>query len=337
MKFTSTILFISLLFFSATLVMGQAVNYFPQPGFRWNYNTQFVNTADSVLSDMNIIDSLGVQTIISDSTCYPILSVNPFPVPPTANYYVALSGSEALVKMSLLPAPLDTIFSAPSSWFTLFKFQSGVVAPWTIFEWDTTVTIDSVTLPVGVKVSGKKVSLNENVTVQAGTFSSARFTILEQVGVYVPYIGFTPLFTLADTFWVAQNIWIVKHTRDAVSFTYQTTTFNIPGERTELISMTAPLGVLENDVLPQGFSLEQNYPNPFNPSTVLSFVIGHTSFVTLKVFDILGQEVATLVDGMQDAGLKSVTFDASHLPSGVYVYTLQTGSFREQRKMVLVR
>ncbi len=337
MKIKFIILFISFLFFSTTLLMGQAVNYFPQPGFRWHYNTQFINTADSVLSDMDIIDSLGVQTIVDDSSCYPILSVNPFPVPPTANYYVALSGSEALVKMSLLPVPLDTIFSAPSSWFTLFKFQSGVVAPWTIFEWDTTVTIDSVTLPMGVKVSGKKVSLNEDVTVQAGTFSSARFTILEQVGVYVPYIGFTPLFTLADTFWVAQNTWIVKHTRDAVSFSYQTISFDIPGERMELISMTAPLGVHERDALPQTFSLEQNYPNPFNPSSVISYTLSVNSFVTLKVFNMLGQEVATLVDGRQEAGLKSVVWDASSMPSGVYVYRLQAGSLTEQRKMVLLR
>ncbi|HSW55220.1 MAG TPA: T9SS type A sorting domain-containing protein, partial [Ignavibacteriaceae bacterium] len=84
-------------------------------------------------------------------------------------------------------------------------------------------------------------------------------------------------------------------------------------------------------------NLEQNYPNPFNPSTTLSFVIGHRSFVTLKVYDVLGNEVATLVDEYKPAGEYEVEFVASGLTSGIYFYKLQAGSFVEARKMILMK
>ncbi len=97
--------------------------------------------------------------------------------------------------------------------------------------------------------------------------------------------------------------------------------------------------------LPEQFALRQNYPNPFsqnphlagNPSTVISFVLPHREHVTLKVFDALGQQVATLIDAEMQAGVKNCTFDAAGLPSGVYFYRLQTPSFSQTRKAMLLR
>ncbi len=99
------------------------------------------------------------------------------------------------------------------------------------------------------------------------------------------------------------------------------------------------------DRVPERFELYQNYPNPFNPTTVLSYQLSVDSWVTLEVYDILGQEVATLVDGRMEAGgWKSVVWDASNKPSGMYLYELKAVSaespattFTQVRKMVLVK
>jgi hypothetical protein len=92
-----------------------------------------------------------------------------------------------------------------------------------------------------------------------------------------------------------------------------------------------------NTGIPSAYKLEQNYPNPFNPSTMINFSIPRSGMVDLRVFDILGREVAVLVNGMTVAGNHTVPFDASSLATGVYFYTLVSGDFRETKKMLLVK
>ncbi len=89
--------------------------------------------------------------------------------------------------------------------------------------------------------------------------------------------------------------------------------------------------------VPKRFVLRQNYPNPFNPSTTIRFALPQATHVTLKVFDVLGREVATLVDERRPAGRHAVVFDAGGLPSGVYFVRLSAGAFVRTRKAVLVR
>ena len=88
---------------------------------------------------------------------------------------------------------------------------------------------------------------------------------------------------------------------------------------------------------PTVFSLEQNYPNPFNPSTVINYNIPQNSFVTLKVYDVIGNEVATLVNQTQSAGKYEVRFDASNLSNGVYMYSIKTDNFTSTKKMILMK
>jgi len=88
---------------------------------------------------------------------------------------------------------------------------------------------------------------------------------------------------------------------------------------------------------PDKFELSQNYPNPFNPSTVINFSLPSSSLVTLKVYDITGREVKTLVNELRGAGRYDVTFDASNFATGVYFYTLETENFTQTKKMLLVK
>ncbi|HOT96098.1 MAG TPA: T9SS type A sorting domain-containing protein [bacterium] len=88
---------------------------------------------------------------------------------------------------------------------------------------------------------------------------------------------------------------------------------------------------------PQRYELTQNFPNPFNPQTEIVFRVKQEGMVTLKVFDLLGREVRTLVNEKKTAGVHRVTFDAHALPSGVYVYSITMGSFHDVKKMLLVK
>jgi len=90
-------------------------------------------------------------------------------------------------------------------------------------------------------------------------------------------------------------------------------------------------------ITPNSYNLAQNYPNPFNPTTKISWQSPVSSHQTLKVYDVLGNEVATLVDEYKPAGSYEVTFDASRLASGIYLYKLQAGSFLQTRKMILIK
>ncbi|HXF99381.1 MAG TPA: glucoamylase family protein, partial [Bacteroidota bacterium] len=103
-----------------------------------------------------------------------------------------------------------------------------------------------------------------------------------------------------------------------------------------------PISSVGGEEKPAGFKLYQNYPNPFNPETAIRFEVGGSEFVTLKVFDVLGREVATLVNEYKPAGEYTVRFsawagDASRLASGVYYYRLNAGNFSQTKPMVLLR
>jgi len=89
--------------------------------------------------------------------------------------------------------------------------------------------------------------------------------------------------------------------------------------------------------IPERFSLYQNYPNPFNPSTNIRYTLPKNSFVSLKVYDVLGKEIATLVNESLSPGTYEATFDAAKYSSGIYFYKLTTNDFSDVKKMVLIK
>ncbi|MBU1680267.1 MAG: T9SS type A sorting domain-containing protein, partial [Bacteroidetes bacterium] len=105
-----------------------------------------------------------------------------------------------------------------------------------------------------------------------------------------------------------------------------------------LAKSTPPVGIFDQmRNFPKGFNLEQNYPNPFNPATIINYTLENQSYVSLKIFDMLGREVAKLIDEPMSPGNHAVQWNAQGFSSGVYFYQLKTGSIIQTKKMILLR
>jgi hypothetical protein len=120
------------------------------------------------------------------------------------------------------------------------------------------------------------------------------------------------------------------------------TAFDISGNESDYSNemTTIPVWAPWDDpeiLLPTEYSLDQNYPNPFNPYTTIQFGLPKAGHVKLALYNILGQRVARLIDGYRQAGYHEVTWDASMLASGIYLYRIEAGDFITVRKMVFVK
>jgi len=152
------------------------------------------------------------------------------------------------------------------------------------------------------------------------------------------YLGGVFRTTNNGTFWIAVNSGLTNTDVRTLAIsgthlyasTYKSGVWRRP--LSELISVQS----LSNEV-PEEFSLEQNYPNPFNPVTKINYELRVTNYARLVAYDVMGKEVATLVNEKQSPGAYQVDFDGSSLPSGVYFYRLTAGDFTDTKRMILIR
>jgi CubicO group peptidase (beta-lactamase class C family) len=123
---------------------------------------------------------------------------------------------------------------------------------------------------------------------------------------------------------------------DTVAFVLEIAKDDIVFWRDSLINVV--VGIKNtNQLIPISYSLSQNYPNPFNPSTTITFTLQRPEYTTLKIYNILGAEIETLISNKLQAGMHKYTFDGSNLASGVYYYQITAGKFRDVKKMILLR
>ena len=205
-----------------------------------------------------------------------------------------------------------------------------------VLSTDPEVVAGSGSASVGVFVVSnspvKKDSVKLHYSIDGGlTFTSAPMTLIDLVDSSKnsgKYVGLIP--TQAPGVDVKFYVSAVDST-----LARRTTPYAAPSN---LFTMSNELTRVPEAAAPSSFALYQNFPNPFNPSTSIQYVLERPNFTTLKVYDLLGREVATLVSEYQSAGVKApVRFDGSHLASGVYFYRLKSGEFSAVKKFVLLK
>ncbi len=125
-------------------------------------------------------------------------------------------------------------------------------------------------------------------------------------------------------------------TTSLAGYTYQAITTAYNATLKPIQSVTA-IDNSKSKIPPRSFMLLQNYPNPFNPATTIEYRLSKQTYVKLKVYDILGREVETLVNGEKSAGDYFVTFNAANLPSGIYFYKIDAGKYSLVKKLILLK
>lgn len=336
----------------------QASDYFPnQMGYKWYFKVTPLDSLNNQVDSLKTyrIDSLAFENIFSGLNAKHILSksgtvntVNIAPYSDTA--YVNLSSSvgktyfqtnisDSLVRVfdSLGYGNLITTVKSFEKWYDTYKFQQSANLSYTIFQYDTTVIIDTITIPLRVQLTGKRLN-DASLSTEIGTFTCKKFLHTLMVGYRLTSFLVIPFFNTYDTTYFAQNKWIIKSVIPSTIIDLSLLSLGkywFPGETIEVIN---PITNTNDKMMTvDEFSLEQNYPNPFNPKTQIKYSIGKEQFVTLKVFDLLGKEVATLVNEKKNAGTYVIEFDANKFSSGIYFYKLSSNSNNIIKKMVILK
>jgi len=354
----------------------QARDYFPEyPYARWEYKITVLDSSSNEINSLSYYrhDKIIDETIFEGKLAK-ILQTKSGPEetiyfqPYLDSIFLHYSGTDAqeyfkLGYIKILLLALDSVLNMPNfnfvdfftsfeQWYSVFRFNQSVNDEYTILQLDTSVTIDNITLPLRLEVLGERLP-DDSISTLFGDFYCKKF--VRKIGVNLlltipPLPPFpVPLFFLEDYIWIAEGYWIVKGlippiNVDLSALNMNLPSFYIPGLITELEYTNIVTSVDDQLSIPDEITLSQNYPNPFNPSTTIRFTISDFGFTILKVYDVLGNEVATLVNEEKPIGTYEVEWNASGLPSGVYFYRLQAvptgrqaGSFVETKKMLLLK
>jgi hypothetical protein len=250
-------------------------------------------------------------------------------------------------------------FNSFEEWYTVYRFAHPLYDEYTILQLDTTASIDSLILPLRFEVRGKRLP-DELLSTPVGDLNCKKFvrkigfSYLIALPPPLPPIAI-PILFLEDHIWIAEDYWIVQGVIPATNvdlsvINVNLPSFYIPGLITKIdtvVTYNCVNSVEEALSIPNEITLSQNYPNPFNPSTTIKFSIPvilsgvDGSLVTLKIYNALGKEVATLVNEDKPAGTYEVEWNANSvaggLASGVYFYRLKTDSFVQTKKMILMK
>ena len=225
-------------------------------------------------------------------------------------------------------------------WQLFYQFNAAVNTSYSIFSVDTVLNLNSTNYNFRIVGTGMRLG-NKNVTTEAGNYDAEKFLINTDIQIFF-ITQYVSILTISDTTWIARGNWIVKSVVPSVSVTGLPglPSFYVPGNKSETISPIVT-GISKRQNIITDFHLYQNYPNPFNPSTVIKYSLPGASNVKLVVYNILGKEITTLVNGFQNAGTHAVEFYPSRidggLPSGIYFYRIETKNWFAVKKLVYLK
>ncbi|HMN25419.1 MAG: T9SS type A sorting domain-containing protein [Ignavibacteriaceae bacterium] len=357
--------FLIVILLSIQSLYGQtASTYFPaQTGYKWNFKSVPLDSLNNPVNSLEFygIDSFAVVTPYFGKTANVVLSktgtlstINSIPFLDSTYYnFDGTNGFEYFdpTLISGLLGNIDTslginfvtFFNSLEDWYSYYRFASGNNVEYQIFKKDTAVTVNSISATLRFELIGKKLA-DETLNTEIGTFNCKKFLLEVRISYLLLNIFPVKMFGVENTIWLAPNNWKVKSyiPTTNVDLSYLGfPAFNIPGLETNI---TTPITSLEDNNFEtvKDFVLYQNYPNPFNPSTKISWQSSVSSWQTLKVYGLLGNEVATLVDEYRSAGNYEVDFSAAPgfhpaITSGIYFYQLQVDGFIQSKKMILLK
>ena len=369
-KYFYFLLFTIVVHFNAGFAQ-QASDYFPQKtGFMWNYELTHLDSINNPIESLTFfrIDSFATTADYQGKLANIVLTKEgPSEaihfLPYTDSLFYNFDGSEGyeyaqVGRLEIFLAVIDSILADSSfsfldmflsfeDWYSLYRFDADVNQDYTLFSVDTTIIINGTDIPLRFEFIGTRLQ-DETLNTDIGTFDCKKFLIERGISFLIilppplPPIAI-PIAFVNDTIWIAADNWIVQSiipTTEIDLSLFAGGIFFLPGLQSKIID---DITDVKNDYsVPVEFDLFQNFPNPFNPSTKIRFTIpnvvsGFGLRTTLVVFDILGNEIITLINEELPAGEYDFTFDASEFSSGIYFYMLKAGSFIITKKMVLIR
>ena len=348
----------------STIYPQQASDFFPdQTNFRWEFK---VTPLDSANNEINVLTYFRHELYINENVFEGRLSkIVPTKSGPAETIHIQpyqdslfynFTGSDGyeyfrpgLVKN--LFEVLDTLitdttynivnfFNSLQKWYPIYRFAQNIGDDYTILQLDTTVTTLSQTLPLRLEFIGERLP-DEIITTVFGNLDCKKFVrkiVLSYLIIINPLPPVAiPILTLVNYVWITQDYWIVKSIIPSTNVDLSiigVQPFYIPGLITKLDGITD----IDDEIsIPNLFTLSQNYPNPFNPTTKIWYSMAEYGNVEIKVYDILGNEVATLVNETKVPGHYAAEFDASSFANGVYIYTIRTNNFVQTKKMILMK
>lgn len=346
-----------LLLLSSLIFSQNASTYFPQnPGYKWFYKntpldslnnpqtslaTYEVDSFSTVtnyqgLQASKVVSKSGLTSINQNS---PYIDTNYFNFQSTNAWYF-LNVTSLIGSIPFLDsAAFVNFLRSFEAWYSTYRFAQTVNTNYTIFSKDTTVSFDTLTLPLRISTTGRRLN-DATVNTVNGTYAAKKFLMTFQISYGVlPPILYIPIVTRPDTVYLAQDVWLIKEVMPSINVDLTSLgfpiAFYIPGLLTELTQGTS--GIPNQSGIISGFNLEQNYPNPFNPVTLINYTIPFRSNVKLIIYDALGKQVQTLVNENKSAGSYSAEFNGNDFSSGVYFYKLEADEFSEIKKMILMK